>query len=206
MQGAVYFYNHTNDLVHGTDPGVSRKLSDLQLRVIEDRIHSLQEWLASGGDQHPDAQQYIDELELIKRQKAEMLIGEAKKRVERNPTDLQLRYELGEKFVEAAMFTEAIAELQRARQNPNARLKAMNLLGQCYTEKGMLDMAERQLKDAASEILAMDGTKKEIVYKLGLLYERMNKKPESLQCMKDIYEVDYGYMDVAKRVESSYAG
>ena len=67
-------------------------------------------------------------------------------------------------------------------------------------------MAERQLKDAASEILAMDGTKKEIVYKLGLLYERMNKKPESLQCMKDIYEVDYGYMDVAKRVESSYAG
>ena len=45
-------------------------------------------------------------------------------------------------------FTEAIAELQRAKQNPNARLKAMNLLGQCYTEKGMLDLAVKQFQDA----------------------------------------------------------
>ena len=71
--------------------------------------------------------------------------------------------------------------------------------------EGMLDMAERQLKDAASEILAMDSMKKDIVYKLGLLYERMNKRAESIACMKEIYEVDYGYQDVARRVESSYS-
>ncbi len=133
-----------------------------------------------------------------------MLISEAKKRVERNPTDLQLRYELGEQLVMAGEHTEAIPELQRARQNPNARLKAMNLLGQCYTEKGMLDLAVKQFKDAASEIIAMDATKKEILYKLGLVFQKMGKKSESLDCMKQIYEVDYGYLDVAQRVESSY--
>ena len=103
------------------------------------------------------------------------------------------------------MYTEAIAELQRAKQNPNARLRAMNLLGQCYTEKGMLDLAVKQFQEAAAEMAAMDITKKEIVYKLGLVFEKMGKKEDSLTCMKQIYESDYGYLDVAKRVEQSYS-
>ncbi len=204
LQGAVYFYNHTNDLGNGTDPGVARKLSDLQGRQLDARIKELQDWFEGGGSEHPDAAQYQEELEENLKRRAESLIGEARKRVDRNPTDLQLRYELGERLVEARQYTEAIAELQRARQNPNVRLKAMNLLGLCYTEKGMLDLAVKQLRDAASEIISMDIVKKGILYQLGLVYERMGNLSESLECMKQIYEVDYGYMDVAQRVERSY--
>ena len=80
----------------------------------------------------------------------------------------------------------------------------MNLLGQCYMAKGMLDLSVKQFQEAASEILAMDQTKKEILYSLGLVFEKMGKKDDSLKCMKDIYEVDYGYRDVAHRVEQSY--
>ncbi len=133
-----------------------------------------------------------------------MLIGEARKRLERNPTDLQLRFELGEHLINAGQYREALPELQRARQNPNARLKAMNLLGLCYRELGMLDLAMKQLEDAAKEILSMDAMKKEIVYNLGLVYEQMGERENSLNCMKKIYEADYGYKDVAERVESSY--
>ena len=50
----------------------------------------------------------------------------------------------------------------------------------------------------------MDAVKKEIVYNLGLVYERMGNTAESVNCMKQIYEADYGYKDVAERVESSY--
>jgi hypothetical protein len=46
--------------------------------------------------------------------------------------------------------------------------------------------------------------KKEIVYNLGLVYEQMNHREKSLACMKQIYEVEHGYRDVATRVESSY--
>ncbi len=205
IEGALYFYAHTNQLTAGSDPAVARRYTDLQLKRLDSRIRTLEEWFAAGGDQHPDAAQYRQELDDLIRDKSESLIGDARKRVERNPTDLQLRYELGERLVEAKQYTEAISELQRARQNPAARLKAMNLLGQCYTEKGMLDLAAKQLKDAASEILAMDNVKKEILYKLGHVYEKMGKPQESLECMKQIYEVDYGYLDVAKRVESSYS-
>jgi tetratricopeptide (TPR) repeat protein len=200
----ITWYGYLNDLLQSGDPAIARKLSDLRVKQEDTRIKALEEWFASGGDQHEDAAQYREELEELKRRKAETGIAEAKARVERNPTDLQLRYELGEKLLQAGNFTDAIPELQRARNNPNVRLKAMNLLGQCFTEKGMLDMAVNALKSAASEMLAMDSTKKEILYKLGLVYEKMAKKDEYLACMKEIYEADYGYRDVAQRVESSY--
>ena len=80
----------------------------------------------------------------------------------------------------------------------------MNLLGVCYRELGMLDLAMKQFEDAAKEILTMDATKKEIVYNLGVGYEKMGEREKSLNCMKQIYEADYGYKDVAERVESSY--
>jgi hypothetical protein len=69
----------------------------------------------------------------------------------------------------------------------------------------MLDLAAKTLTDASSEIPGMDGIKKDIVYDLGLVYGRMGNADKSLDCMKEIYEVDYGYRDVAARVESSYS-
>ncbi len=201
---ALQWFSYTNDLVKGSDPAVARKVADLGLKQVDQRIASLEAFFAEGGDQHEDAVQYRDEMTELKRKKAETQIGDAKRRVERNPTDLQLRYELGERLMQAEQFTDAIPELQKAKQNPNVRLKAMNLLGQCFTEKGMLDMAVSQLKAAASEMAAMDNTKKEVLYKLGLVLEKMGNRAEYLNCIKEIYEVDYNYRDVAKRVESSY--
>jgi tetratricopeptide (TPR) repeat protein len=68
----------------------------------------------------------------------------------------------------------------------------------------MLDLAMKQLEEASREIASMDEMKKEIVYNLGLIYERSGDLEKALACMKQIYEVDYGYRDVAQRVESSY--
>jgi hypothetical protein len=68
----------------------------------------------------------------------------------------------------------------------------------------MFDLAVKQLEDAAKEILTMDRMKKEIVYNLGLVFEQMGDPAKSVACMKQIYEADYGYKDVAARVESSY--
>ena len=113
-----------------------------------------------------------------KKKRAEILIEDARKRVDRNPTDLQLRFELGEHLLNAGEFREALPQLQRARQNPNARLKAMNLLGRAYRELGMLDLAAKQFEEAAKEILGMDAMKKEIVYNLGLVYAQMGEARE----------------------------
>lgn len=204
LEAAIQWYQYAADLTSGSDAGLVRKVSDLKMKASEREIAGHEEFLAAHGADDERHAKRAKELQAAKKKRAEILIEEAKKRVERNPTDLQLRFELGEHLASVGQFREALPELQRARQNPNARLKAMNLLGRCYHELGMLDLAAKQLEEAAKEILTMDAMKKEIVYNLGLVYEKMGDREKALACMKQIYEADYGYKDVATRVESSY--
>jgi tetratricopeptide (TPR) repeat protein len=203
-ENAIAWYQYAADLTHGSDAGLIRKVSDLQRARSEQEIAAHEAFLARHGPEAADYSARSEALSLARKKRAELLIEEARKRSERNPTDLQLRYELGEHLLQAGRFREALPELQRARQNPNARLKAMNLLGRCYRELGMLDLAAKQLEDAAKEITTMDTMKKEIVYNLGLVYEQMGDAEKSIAAMKQIYETDYGYRDVAERVERSY--
>jgi tetratricopeptide (TPR) repeat protein len=203
-ESAIAWYQYAADLTNGTDAGLTRRVSDLKMRQSERAITELEAFLSTHAPDAEDYAQRTEELNAARKNRAELLVEGARKRVERNPTDLQLRFELGEQLVSSGHFRDALPELQRARQNPNARLKAMNLLGRCYRELGMMDLAMKQLEEAAHEILSMDAMKKEIVYNLGLVYEKMGEREKSLACMKQIYEADYGYRDVAERVESSY--
>jgi len=204
IESAIKWYQCAVELTGSSDAGLIRKLSNLKMRGAERDIAAHEEFLAGHTKKDAAHTKRSEELQAAKKKRAGILIEEVKKRLERNPTDLQLRFELGEHFVNAQRFREAVPELQRARQNPNARLKAMNLLGVCYCELGMLDLAMKQFEDAAREIVTMDPMKKEIVYNLGTVYEKMGAREKSLNCMKQIYEADYGYKDVAERVESSY--
>jgi tetratricopeptide (TPR) repeat protein len=204
VENAIAWYQYAADLTSGSDAALVRKVTDLQRSRADDEIAAHERFLAEHDATAPDFADRSEALAQAKKERAELLIEAARKRSERNPTDLQLRFELGERLVEACRPREALPELQRARQNPNARLKSMNLLGRCYRELGMLDLAAKQLEEAAREIGSMDAMKKEIVYNLGLVYEQMGEAEKSVAAMKQIYESDYGYRDVAARVESSY--
>ncbi len=201
---ALAWYEYLSALAEGTDAGLLQKISITQMRMFSQSIAEKEKHLASLPTDHPDAATVQAEIEEMRRRKAEQTLGEARKRVERNPADLQYRFDLGDALFSARYYKEAIPELQKARSNPNTRTRALYLLGKCYAERSMLDLAAKTLTDAASEIPGMDGTKKDIIYNLGLVYERMGNVEKSLDCMKQIYEVDYGYRDVAKRVEDSY--
>ena len=203
-ENAIAWYQYAAELTNRTDAALLRKVSDLGMKRSEHEIVEHERFLAAQGPEHPEYATHAAALAEAKRQRAEIPVEVAQKRADRNPTDLQLRFKLGEHLLNAGRFREALPELQRARQNPNARLKAMNLHGLCYRELGMLDLAAKQLEEAAREILSMDPMKKEITYNLGLVHEEMGDAGKSIACMKQIYEVDYGYRDVAARVESSY--
>jgi tetratricopeptide (TPR) repeat protein len=204
IENAIAWYQYATDLTNGADSNLVRKAADLRRKQADAEIAAHEKFLAEHGSDAPDYGARSEALIQAKRQRAELSLEEARKRSERNPTDLQLRFELGTQLIEAGKPKEALPELQRARQNPNARLKSMNLLGRCYRELGMLDLAAKQLEEAAKEITSMDAMKKEILYNLGLVYEEMGEAEKSVAMMKQIYEADYGYRDVAARVESSY--
>ena len=204
FESALAWFQYAAGLIQNSDASLLRKVTDLGMKRTDFAIAEHERFLKENGPEHELYAERAEALEQARRERAEMLIDEARRRAERDPTDLRLRFELGEQLTKAGRWRDALPELQRARQNANARIKAMNLLGLCYRELGMLDLAVKQLEEARKEIPAMDLMKKEITYNLGLVYERMGDGTKSLECMKQIYEVDYGYRDVAARVETSY--
>src|SRR6195256_330233 len=126
VQAAIEWYQYAADLTKNTDAGLLCKVSDLKMKESDREIAEHERFLAGASPADKEFAKRTKELEAAKKKRAEILIEEARKRVEHNPTDLQLRFELGEQLTNAGHFREALPELQRARQNPNARLKAMN--------------------------------------------------------------------------------
>jgi tetratricopeptide (TPR) repeat protein len=201
---ALAYYSWANQL-SGGDPALEAKVHRIQDRIEEMGIKRLQEELTANPND-PDADAKRAQIAELERARAEKLVTVARERVERNPTDPQLRFELGTHLFHAGHSREAIPELQRAKANPHIRHKAMLMLARCYSGSKMHDLALTQLKEASAEMMAMDATKKEIVYEMGLVFEAVGKKAEALECFKQIYQVDYGYRDVAARVEGAYGG
>lgn len=205
LENAVTWFVYAANLSNNTDTSLVRKATDLRIKQFDFAIKEFEDFIAANPGT-PEAEQAATDLERIHRERAAMSLDDARKRVERNPTDLNFRFELGEILVNTGNYKDAIPELQKARQNPSVRLRAMNLLGKCFVERSMNDLAAKTYEDALSELAVMDATKKELLYNLGLVYERMGNAEKSISCMKQIYEVDYGYRDVAERVEGSYGG
>ncbi len=205
LENAVTWFTYAAGLTNNTDAALVRKASDLRVKQFDTSIEQYETFIAENPESD-ELPRYQEELEGIKVQRAELALEEARQRVQRNPTDLMFRFELAEILMRVGNYKDAVPELQKARQNPNVRLRAMNLLGKCFVERNMLDLAAKTLEDAAGELLTMDATKKDITYNLGDLYLRMGNKEKSIEAMKQIYEVDYGYRDVAERVEGSYDG
>ncbi len=203
LDQALEWYRYVLGLTAGADPTIARKISDLQLRQINEAYKAREDYLSAAPDD-PEAPRYRQEMEELAKQRAEFILSEARERVDRNPTDLLAHFDLATALMDVDLHQEAIGHLQRARSNPSVRLKAMSKLGQCYVSRSMNDLAAKTFADAIAELPAMDAVKKDLLYNLGVVYENMEKKADALDCFKQIYEVDYGYRDVATKVESSY--
>ena len=68
------------------------------------------------------------------------------------------------------------------------------------------DLAARTFQNAIKEKPAFDEEKKELVYGLACVLEKMGKADEAIKQFMDIYEVDVSYRDVGARVDRHYNG
>lgn len=177
------------------DPMILEALRNTRLAEYDHQIQSLDPAL-------PDRESQVT---VLKTQRQQWLLEDAKRRAELNPTDLSIRYELGDLYLQAGRLGEAIAELQKAQNNPNRRIGAMNLLAQAFARRGMNDLAARKLQEALKEKVIFDDEAKELRYQLGVVLEKMGRHAEAIEEFKAIYEQDVSYRDVMARVDAHYA-
>ncbi len=192
---AIAYYERINTTSGINDPTIQQAIRDTRLAEFEHLEESLDKTAAD----------YETQLAALYARRQTWRLEETKRRADSNPTDLHLRYELGQLYLESGKLGEAIAELQKAQNNPNKRIPAMSLLAQAFARRGMNDLAARKLQEALKEKLVFDEEAKDLRYQLGCVLEKVNKPAEAIEQFKLIYEQDVSYRDVMAKVDAYYA-
>ena len=192
---ALGYYERIRTAENAADPSLEKVIAETNLKKFD----HLKSQLDTGA---PDYDQRAAELDA---QKIAFQLEACRQRAEKYPTDLQIRFELGQLYYNAGKYNEATQEFQKAQNNPQRRLASVMYLGRCFAKKGMNDMAARRFQDALKEKVGFDDEKKEMLYDLGCVFEKMNKPDEAIEQFKQIYEADIGYRDVAAKVDAYYA-
>ena len=130
---------------------------------------------------------------------AQLKVAEARRRVERNPSDLGARFELGSALLACGELDDAIAELQQAVKDPRKKTDAMFELGRAFQQKDLPDLAlgqfEKALAAAGSGVRA-----KEALYEMGVICEQQGKADDALRHFTRILEQDIAFRDVKDKV------
>jgi tetratricopeptide (TPR) repeat protein len=196
FERSLALYDRIKNSEMGNDPSLERSIADTVVRRFDYQLEQLD----------PAAPDYTEQTEKLQAEKLNFQVTECQQRVEKYPTDLAIRFEMGQLYFQTGKISEAIQEFQKAQQNPHKRLAAMSYLAQCFAKGKKFDLAARTLQNAIKEKVVFDDEKKELVYNLGCVLESMGKKEEAIEQLKLIYEMDASYKNVAAKVDAFYAG
>jgi tetratricopeptide (TPR) repeat protein len=193
---ALKYYKMLAEIPGQADPTLDRAISTITLKALEQRLEQLDKTAPDHEEQAVAIQAEIDAYQF----------EDCKRRADKYPNDLGLKFELGTFYFKAGQVTEAIQEFQKAQRDPHRRVQAIFYLGRCFAERGMHEMAVRQLNAAIAERTGMDDEKKDMIYTLACVLEKMGKADEAIKQFEKIYEVDIGYRDIAAKVDAFYSG
>ena len=130
---------------------------------------------------------------------AQLRVGEARRRVDRNPSDLAARFDLGNGLLATGEVDAAIAELQQAVKDPRKKTESQFALGRAFQQKNLPELAlgqfDKAMQSAGSGLLA-----KEALYEMGAICAAMGKREDALRHYTRILEQDIGFRDVATKV------
>ncbi len=193
---ALKYYKMLAEIPGTADSTLDRAINSVTVKLIDARLEQLDKTA-------PDYEEQAAELQ---REKDRYQFEDCKRRSEKYPNDLGVKYELGTHYFKLGQITEAIQEFQKSQRDPHRRLQSVFHLGKCFAARGMNEMAVRQLTNAINEKLGMDEEKKDMIYTLACVLEKSGKKEDALKQFERIYEIDITYRDVGKRVDDYYSG
>jgi tetratricopeptide (TPR) repeat protein len=116
--------------------------------------------------------------------------------------DSASHYDLGLAFKEMGLIDEAIAEFQVALRGGANPLATLEILGQCFVEKGQYAVATRVLERALRLPDVADAELVGVLYQLGRSHEAMGNPAQAVELYERVLSVDIRFRDAARRAEA----
>lgn len=176
------------------DVSIDKLISDAHLARFDHRISQLDK----------AAEDYQGQKLAIDKEIRAFELDDCRKRAKKHPSDMDVRFELGVACFKAELYDEAVQSFQRAHTNPHYKHRAQGYLGQCFAVREMYELAERSLLAAIDESKGFNDFRKEVVYNLAGVYEKMGRNDEAFERYQEVYEHDVGYRDVSNKVDNYY--
>lgn len=143
------------------------------------------------GEKKTEAIQSIDGLISQFRREVFESIGEG---------DFRSRYDLGVAYKGMGLYQEAIEEFEIASKDEELKLKAFEMIGSCFLERGKLEDAIRILN---AGLKITNRPKKEyfgIHFLLGNCYEKQNKMKAAMKFYMEAFKIDKTVPDLAQKI------
>jgi tetratricopeptide (TPR) repeat protein len=196
FERALEYYDRIKNSGMGNDPSLDTAIANTIVRRFDHQISEV----------NPFDADHAERVAQLRAEKLAFQLAECEKRVEKFPTDLAIRFEMGVLYFQAGKIGDAIAEFQKAQNNAHKKFAAMSYLAQCFAQKKMFDSAVRKFQEALKEKVVFDEEKKDLIYNLGCVLESAGKKAEAFEQFLIIWETDASYKDVAAKVDAYQAG
>jgi len=185
--GAIAVYEKALKVRPG-DQTLTFALGDVKMTKIEQAMYALK----SAGDEAELARKEQEFLDLQ--------TEEFRARVQAYPTDMKLRFKLGNLLLRKDLLDDAIAQFQQTVRDPKFRAESRLRLGRAFADKGQFELAIRQLEQALEGQAGANERVKEIWYALGDVHDRQGSAEQARDWFGKIYEVDISFRDVGDRL------
>ncbi|NCA11179.1 hypothetical protein EBR56_05120 [bacterium] len=181
----------------GNDIKVREHLEDRQLRWARHRVHIAEQRLKGEGTS--------DNRQTVERLKAAQLKHEVEiysARCSRYPENLTWRYELAMRLKAAGNHVEAIRHFQDVLQDPRRKGAVSLELGECFQKIKQYQLAMRNYVTAVESLTDKElELRKRALYRAGVLAVGLDDKDAAQKYLGILAGLDFGYRDVAQRLD-----
>jgi len=133
----------------------------------------------------------------------EEIFREFKKGVEQqlSPEDYETHYNLGIAYKEMSLTDEAISEFQRAAKSPQYAVECCSMLGLCFLEKGLPQLAIKWYRKGLDAPNIRDDDRLGLQYDLANIYADTGDRENAYRTFLEIYGSNASFRDVGERLK-----
>jgi pilus assembly protein FimV len=136
-------------------------------------------------------------------QSLEEIFKEFKKGVEQqlDSEDYDTHYNLGIAYKEMGLIDEAIGEFQLASKDPKRAVECASMLGLCFLEKGMPQLAIKWYRKGLEMPEITEEEHVGLLYDLASAYQEVGDTENAQKAFMEVYGMNSNYRDIVSRIK-----